>query len=429
MASTGDTSATKNRPASKAANNGPGSFSDLLNEFEAQATKLPAEPVPDPYAAVAYALGWSVGDALTCTSYQVFDHLVKVPLLDAPDQQWQLLVQQIRSRCGHLNDHLKNAKADLNLSKALEAAGNLLLDPPLGGESPPSAVNAAVGAKNDQVMNLHTGILSVLWSVASPLAKSYQLGHEMEEMCTAPLAAECTKVSALAQPAKGNDPAGPAAVAASVKAHSAELHRLLTALASKLPPNAAHATDNSLRLWQASLDIGGKEFPDDLLLQGRRWHDVLAGEVSGKDGLRLTDYVAAADSVAGKLWQTARQVAGRFKILLIVAFLIAVGGIALLFWDHRGAIGAGIATLLATFGLTWKGIGDIFGRAAANGEEKLWDAELDWAIAYRFTVLRHAPEDGKVKSQSKKLGMDKPTTEHMLRYNQWQRKWPDVLPS
>ena len=50
-----------------------------------------------------------------------------------------------------------------------------------------------------------------------------------------------------------------------------------------------------------------------MLHQGRRWRDVLAGEVSGKDGLRLTDYVAAADSVAGKLWQTAQQAAARFR--------------------------------------------------------------------------------------------------------------------
>ena len=58
---------------------------------------------------------------------------------------------------------------------------------------------------------------------------------------------------------------------------------------------------------------------------------MLAGDVSGKDGLRLADYVAAADSVAGKLGQTARQVVARFKTWLIVAFLVAAGGIVLIF--------------------------------------------------------------------------------------------------
>lgn len=130
--------------------------------------------------------------------------------------------------------------------------------------------------------------------------------------------------------------------------------------------HAAHATDNSLLLWSASLSVGGKEGPGDLLGQGRRWHDVLAGDVSGKDGLRITDYVAAADSVAGRLWQTARQVVARFKVWLIVAFPIGIGGIVLIFVGTRGTIGAGITAVLAALGLTWKGIGGFFGRAAAK---------------------------------------------------------------
>jgi hypothetical protein len=265
-------------------------------------------------------------------------------------------------------------------------------------------------------MELHTGILTVLWSVASPLAKSYQLGHEMEQMCATPTAEPSTTVSA------------------SVKTHDTEVHRLLTALASKLPANAAHATDNSLRLWSASLSAGGEENPreenpEDLLRQGRRWHDVLAGDVSGKDGLRLTDYVAAADSVAGKLWQTAQQVVARFKVWLIVAFLIAAGGIVLILVGTRGTIGAGITAVLAAFGLTWKGIGEFFGRAAAKGEEQLWDAEIDWAIAYRFTVLRNTPADNQLKPRSKELSIDKPTKEHLRRYKQWKKNWPDVLAS
>lgn len=418
MASTSDSSGPRHVPSTggtkteHGTKDGPGTFSDAVSEFEAVATKLPAEPVPDPYVAVAYALGWAVGDALTCTEYQIFNHLVQVPLLDTPAAQWKLLVQQIRSRCGHLNDHLNSTKADLNLNNALGTAGKLLQKPPPG---------EAGGAGNEEAMGLHTDILSVLWPVASPLAKSYQLGHQMQQMCTTPLAEASARVNA---------PPKPTTVTASVKTYSAEVHRLLTALASKLPSNAAHATDNSLRLWSTSLSVdGGEEKPEDLLTQGQRWHDVLAGEVLGKDGLRLTDYVAAADSVAGKLWQTAKQVAARFKVGLIIAILLAAGGIALLIWGAKGAIGAGIATLLATFGLTWKGIGEFFGRAAANGEEELWNAEIDWAIAYRFTILKKAPDNGKLKALSKMPGMDKPTIEHMRRYNQWKKNSPDVLTS
>src|SRR6516165_6667034 len=414
MASIGDISATKNELGHGATKNGPGTISDALTAFEAQAGKLPAEPTSDANVAVAYALGWAVGDALICARYQVFDHLVQVPELDAPAAQWKLLAHQILSRCGHLNNHLKGARADLNLSAELKTAADLLLDPP------PGDVKAAVAAKSGTAMDLHTGILAVLWSVATPLAKAYQLGNEMEQMCTTPLAEQSATVSAPGQPTKVSD---------SVKAHNAEVDRLLTALASKLPANAAHATDNSLRLWSASLSAGGEETPEDLLGQGRRWHDVLAGEVSGKDGLRLTDYVAAADSVAGKLWQTARQVAVRFKVWLIVAVLVAAAGIVLIVIGTKGALGAGITAVLATFGLTWKGIGDFFGRAAANAEDQLWDAEIDWAIAYRFTILRNPPADSQLKPRSDTPTIDQPTKEHLRRYKQWKKNWPDVLTS
>ena len=156
---------------------------------------------------------------------------------------------------------------------------------------------------------------------------------------------------------------------------------------------------------------------------------MLAGDVSGKDGLRITDYVAAADSVAGRLWQTARQVAARFKVWLVVAFLVAVAGIVLIVVGTRGTIGAGITVVLAAFGLTWKGIGEFFGRAAAKGEEQLWDAEIDWAIAYRFTVLRNPPADKELKPRSKELTIDQPTKEHLRRYKQWKKNSPDVLTS
>ena len=415
MASTDDTKTTKNEPESSASKNGPGTISDALTAFEAQAVKLPTGPAPVPNVAVAYALGWAVGDALTCTEYKVFEHLAKVPGLDAPSDQWNLLVNQIISRCGHLDNQLKSTKADYDLSAQLKICANLALGSPVGD------IKTAVGAKNATTMELHTGILRVLWSVSSPLAKSYQLGYEMEQMCATPTAEPSTTVSA------------------SVKTHDTEVHRLLTVLASKLPAHAAHATDNSLRLWSASLSAGGEaspgeenpgeESPEDLLRQGRRWHDVLAGDVSGQDGLRLTDYVAAADSVAGKLWQTAQQVVARFKIWLIVAFLIAAGGIVLIFVGTRGTIGAGITAVLAAFGLTWKGIGEFFGRAAAKAEEQLWDAEIDWAIAYRFTVLRNTPADNQLKPRSKELSIDQPTKEHLRRYKQWKKNWPDVLAS
>ena len=397
--------------------NGPGTFSDALRAFEAQASKQPAEPAPGAYVAVAYALGWAVGDALTCTKYQVFDHLVKVPELDEPAAQWRLLVQRIRSRCGNLNNHLKSAKADLELNDALKATEKLLLKPPPGSKPPPGGDNEAVGATNEQAMELHTGILSVLWPVESSLAKSYELGNKMQQMCATPLAEAFTKVKLSELPTT---------VTASVKAYSTELHRLLTALASKLPANAAHATDNSLRLWSASLSVGGEEFPEDLLIQGRLWHDVLAGSVSGKEFLGPYDYVEAANSTTDKLSRAARRAAARFMVVLVVATL---AGISLIIWGNGGAIGIGITTLLAALGLSWRVISDYSGRATTKGEEPLWNTEIEWAIAYRFTNLNHPPNPDMLKSRSTALDIDRQTKANLRRYMHMKQTWPDVLTS
>ena len=85
--------------------------------------------------------------------------------------------------------------------------------------------------------------------------------------------------------------------------------------------------------------------------------------------------------------------------------------------------------ILGTHRLTWKGIGQLFGRAAANAEEQLWDAEIDWAIAYRFTILQNPPADNQLKPRSKESTIDQPTKEHLRRYKQWKKNSPDVLTS
>lgn len=382
---------------------GPGKISDLVDGLAAEVARRPAGPTPDPDVAIAYALGWAVGEALTWTKFGVSTHLMKVPELSAGAEPWRLLINQILSRCTRLDSRLTDARAGLQLGEQLRICADLRLDPPN-----PAEVNTALRAKNASVAELHTGILEVLWPVEPPLAKAYLLGYEMEQMCATPTIQVVTDVKA------------------SVAAHVTEVHSLLLTLASKLPSNAAHATDNSLRLWWASLSVGGKESPEDLLVQGWRWYEVLAGDVAGKDGLRLSDYVAAADSVTGKLWETAREVAGRFAGWLIAALVVALFGIALIVVDTKGTVGAGIASVVAAFGLTWKGIGELFGRAAAKAGEQLWDAEIDWAIAYRFTLLRNPPTDKQLRRRSGSFKADQPTREHLRRYKQWKAKWPDV---
>lgn len=388
--------------------NGAGTPSDALAAFAAQAVKIPAGPTPDANVAVAYALGWAVGDALIwtgCRTTRHLEYLEQVPEeLRHGATLWGILINQITSRCKKLDAHLKNVGAAPDLSGPLKSCQSLHM-----GASDPDNGDDAVHGKNTSVQELHVGILEVLWSVEAPLGKAYLLGHEMEQMCAIPTAK------------------GALVTITAFDEHFGKIHPLLLALASKLPPNAAHATNNSLRLWRASLSAECVQHPKDLLKQGWYWREVLAGDVAGKDGLRLGDYIAAADSVTGKLRKTARQVARRFAAWLIVALVVAVGGIVLIAVGTRGSVGAGIASLVATFGLSWKGIGELFGRAAAAGEAQLWDAELDWAIAHRFTVLTSYPNKEQLK-KSDALKNDQPMKEHMRRHQQWKDEWPDVRP-
>lgn len=309
-------------------------------------------------------------------------------------------------RCGQLHAHLSDDPTSLDLGVMLTSCSDLRLDPKTTAAD---SVNKAVKQKADKLKDLNTGIVEVLWATEWELAKAYELGRAMEKMCAQPVANGETIT-----------------VRDSVAANAENVHTLLIMLASKLPPNAAHATDNSLRLWSASLRGGGEEDAEELLHQGWRWRAVLAGEVAGKDGLRLSDYVGAADSVSQKLRQIAVQAARRFAWLLALAVLVALGGVALIFLDTKGSVGAGIAAVLAAFGVTWKGIGEFFGRVAAKGEEQLWAAELDWAIAYRFTALSNPATGRKLSRWSKFMGDDRPMKAHLVRYNEWKANWPDV---
>ena len=73
----------------------------------------------------------------------------------------------------------------------------------------------------------------------------------------------------------------------------------------------------------------------------------------------------------------------------LVALLVFAGGLAAMFLSDK--VAAGATSVLVALGLGWKGIGQYFGRAAAQGEQALWNGQLDWTIAYRATVSLRDP--------------------------------------
>src|SRR3954469_23434196 len=117
---------------------------------------------------------------------------------------------------------------------------------------------------------------------------------------------------------------------------------------------------------------------------------MLSGDVAAKDLLHLSDYVGTTEQVAAHLRDFAtRTLRGHLLLPALGVLALALAGFVLLFFQpdrsrrrrrrsHRTRPG-------------WKGIGEYFGKAAARGEQSLWNGQLDWTIAYRATMSLTEP--------------------------------------
>jgi hypothetical protein len=231
----------------------------------------------------------------------------------------------------------------------------------------------------------HQELLAALGATDPVLARAFCLGYQLQRFCDS--SEQATTIG--------------------------ELKKLLLALASKFPPNAAHSVLNSLTLWEGRPPADGQ-----LKRQGEVWRPILAGEVAAKDLLHVSDYVGTAEQVVGRLQDVTRQaLRGRLRWLVLIILALIVAGVALLLnTDTSGGVTAGAGSLLAAFGLTWKGIGHYLGHAAAKGEQALWDAQLNWTIAYRATVtsVKGAPQASPDRQAA-----------HVKEWQAWHQKWPD----
>jgi hypothetical protein len=79
---------------------------------------------------------------------------------------------------------------------------------------------------------------------------------------------------------------------------------------------------------------------------------------------------------------------GRFWWIVLLALALFGAGLWLLISQKAtGTIVAGAGALVASFGVTWKGIGASLGAIGGKVEMQLWGAELDTAIADAITLL------------------------------------------
>ena len=165
-------------------------------------------------------------------------------------------------------------------------------------------------------------------------------------------------------------------------------------LGSALPPHAGHSVRESIREWQKSIDTDSPVAPESpetwklLERQGELWRAMLAGEKTGRDMLEIDDYVDAAERLAKRLrGLVLRLVVKVPEITVLVVGLFALGVYLLVATDAEGAIIAGAGSIIASLGLTWRGIGRSLGGLAGMLEQPLWGAELDTAITQAITLL------------------------------------------
>jgi hypothetical protein len=372
-----------------------------LEAFANAAVKWSSAPTPDPHVSAAFSLGWHVAQALA------WAQTTEAPKdeLELDDvTRWAVLISKIEAAHERL---AKGAQPRENEGRPSAASDSgdvraLAKEPPV--------------AKAADVERVGSALLQELYVSDSKLGKAFQLGQGMHQMC-------------------GHGP-----VTDALQDRVAAVRLLLADLASTLPANAAHSVMNSLSLWedavfpappkprrwrrhapQAGTTSTPEHVADCFRRQGAVWYSILAGEVAAKDLLRLSDYVGSAEEVIGRLRELAvRAIRGRLlPWVLVVAALLVVGVVVLVLSTSASGVTVGATTLIAAFGLTWKGIGGVVGRAAAKGEQALWDAQLDWTIAYRCTISideLSRPATRRVERLQA----------HSQTWKDWQRRWPDL---
>lgn len=160
-------------------------------------------------------------------------------------------------------------------------------------------------------------------------------------------------------------------------------------LASVFGPHAARPVAQSLEAWSRSVNGAGadnEDAPKQLAAQGRLWRSLLSGEKRATEVLETSDYLRAAErTLQRSAALSMRFVKHYWWLLAIVVVLFVVGFVVIVTASGAAAIVAGAGPLLASFGLSWVGVGSALGAATERLGEPVWQAELDTVIYERIT--------------------------------------------
>jgi hypothetical protein len=234
---------------------------------------------------------------------------------------------------------------------------------------------ADAAARRGAAADLDSKALAVLSATDMRLGKAYAVGRALLTLTSRP-DPDATLKSHLTGPAV------------------APLVAAIDDLGSALAPHAGHSVRASILEWRASIETRSPVAAEkhetwlQLARQGELWRALLSGEKSGTDMLEIDDYLDAAERLSCRMRKLTGAVLRRFWFLVIVIVALFGGGVALIVaTDTDAAVVAGAGTILASLGLTWRGLGRSLGALAAKLERPLWGAELDTAITQAITLL------------------------------------------
>jgi hypothetical protein len=353
----------------------------VLSAAENAVQHPPAEPVPDARVTAAFSLGWHVAelyrpDVQTRAPARP-DDLPALGRLD-PEERVSISLRQVGAGLARVGPAITAAGLKVPDTKALDAA---------------FAVPPDQAARSQAVVTLHVTLLATLTATEARLGRAYGLGRAL---------ADTTRhQSSMPELARELDPQ-----------RIAQVRSWLDDLASVLPAHAAKSVSQSLGRWADALHappqptppgthpgavpVGpGSELLDLVGRQGELWRALLSGEKAGADMLVVDNYLDAATGMLS----TSRRMVARFLIhfwwLAALIVLLFAGGVLLIVLAAGSAasVVAGVGGVLASLGLTWKGVGNTLGGAAGAIEEHLWGAELDDAIADAITLLPTNPKE------------------------------------
>lgn len=349
--------------AAKSASQSSDDALDALKSF-ASAAALAAKQAeagqPDSRVWVAFALGWQMAELYRpdrrrkATSASA-DDLPGLGRLTV-DEWTRLGLDQVQAGIAKLRSAIDAAGLDVPDAEAFEATVPSIVD---------------LGQRQQKIREFHVDVLATLTATDFRLGKAYGLGRALADTTRDP--------NDFREEFK--------------EGRIQNLTEWILDLATAFPPHAAHAVASSLKAWrewvaspQNSAANQGDVLPM-LRSQGRTWRSLLSGEKLATSVLATGDYVKAGEGLIERSKSLAGQFLHHYWWLATIIVVLFAGGIAVIFLvGDTKAIAAGVATILASLGLTWRGVGATLGTAAVRLEEPIWGAELDAVICRRITA-------------------------------------------